>query len=266
MMQYKTGFIGCGNMGGALARATAKAIGGSQVAVCDYDTAKTELLKAELSAIPMDAKELIQRSDYVFLGIKPQMMERAVSPLLETINDSDCVIVTMAAGLCIEYFESVLGINRPIIRIMPNTPVKVGKGVVAFCSIPSLCKEDEDRFVSLMKPVGLCDKLPESLIDAECAVAGCGPAFVYMFIEALADGAVKCGLPRDKALTYAAETVKGAADMVLITGEHPEALKDAVCSPGGATIEGVAALEAGGFRATLISAVTKAFDKIKKLG
>ena len=149
---------------------------------------------------------------------------------------------------------------------MPNTPVKVGMGVIAWCASERITEADEESFLSAMTPCGLVDKLPENLIDAECAVAGCGPAFAYMFIEALADGAVTCGLPRDKAILYAAETLKGAAEMVAATGEHPEALKDAVCSPGGATIEGVRALENGGLRAACIDAVVNAYEKTKKLG
>ena len=250
-------------MGGALARAISRNLN-TTVYISDNNTEKAKVFANEIGGIAIDNIQNASVSDFLFIGVKPGYVSSVAEEVKSHLKDSS-VIVSMAAGVCTEKLSEYFGKDKKIIRIMPNTPVKVGGGVVAWCSL-NASKEDEERFISLMKPVGLCDKLPENLIDAECALAGCGPAFVYMFIEALADGAVKCGLPRDKALIYAAETVKGAADMVLITGEHPEALKDAVCSPGGATIEGVAALEAGSFRATAIDAVTKAFDKIKKLG
>ena len=263
-MQYKAGFIGCGNMGGALARATAKAIGNSQLAVCDYDTLKTDALKAELSAVPMEASELIKNSEFVFLGIKPQMMKNAVSPLVETINGSNCVVITMAAGLCIEFFEKELGINRPIIRIMPNTPCSVGEGMVLYSCSLRVDSDSETAFLEIMSNAGKLDKIPESLIDAASAVSGCGPAFAAIFAEALADAAVACGIPRDKALLYSAQMLKGTSELIL-SGEHPAVLKDKVCSPGGTTIAGVKAIEEHGMRAATISAVTSAYQRTLEL-
>jgi pyrroline-5-carboxylate reductase len=172
----------------------------------------------------------------------------------------------MAAGVTLEKLLGYFGEDKKIIRIMPNTPVKVGEGVIAWCPSDRVTKEDEENFLSVSSPCGFVDKLPESLIDAECAVAGCGPAFVYMFIEALADGGVMSGLPRDKAMLYAAETLIGAAEMVKQTGRHPGALKDAVCSPGGSTIEGVKALEDGKLRGTVSGAVVASYEKTLKLG
>lgn len=263
-MQYTAGFIGCGNMGGALARAAAKAIDGNQIAICDYDTQKTEALRAELSAIPMDAKTLVENTRFVFLGIKPQMMYKAIFPLVETINGSSCIVVTMAAGLSIDYFVNTLGIQRPIIRIMPNTPCAVGEGMILYSCNSSVAVETEKSFLEVLSYVGKLDNIPESLIDAASAVSGCGPAFVAIFTEALSDAAVACGVPRDKAILYSAQMVKGTAELIL-SGEHPAVLKDKVCSPGGTTIAGVNALEEHGLRAAAISAVGAAYRRTLEL-
>ena len=149
---------------------------------------------------------------------------------------------------------------------MPNTPAAIGQGMILYTANDLVTEADEADFLNLMKEAGAFDRLPEQLIDAGSALSGCGPAFVYLFIEALADGGVKCGLPRDKALCYAAQTVSGAAQMVLTDGRHPGALKDAVCSPGGSTIEGVHALEDGAFRGAVMDAVAAAFKRTKELG
>jgi pyrroline-5-carboxylate reductase len=172
----------------------------------------------------------------------------------------------MAAGLTMERITSLAGGDYPIIRIMPTIPCAVGAGVILYDSANGVTAEELAFFTDVMTGAGLVDQLDEHLIDAGCSISGCGPAFVSMFIEALADGGVECGLPRDKALALAAQTVSGAADMVLSSGEHPGKLKDNVCSPGGTTIAGVHALEEGCFRATSMNAVKAAYDKTKKLG
>ena len=153
---------------------------------------------------------------------------------------------------------------KHIIRIMPNMPVSVGEGVV-LASGYEVDEKNRDEFDSIMKCAGIVDWIDEKLIDAGCAISGCGPAFVYMFIEALADGAVSCGLPRDKAMLYAAETVLGSAKAVIESGKHPGKLKDEVCSPGGTTIAGVKALEDGAFRSNAMNAVIAAYEKTKKM-
>ena len=148
--------------------------------------------------------------------------------------------------------------------MMPNTPAAIGAGVVQYCG-RGVTVEELDDFAALIAPAGLVDSVPESLIDAASAVSGCGPAFAYLFMEALADGGVACGLPRDKAVSYAAQMLEGAARMVLENGKHPGALKDAVCSPGGTTIQGVRILEERGFRAAAMDAVIAAYEKTLKL-
>ena len=170
----------------------------------------------------------------------------------------------MAAGLCIEYFEKVLGIARPIIRIMPNTPCSVGEGMILYSCNSKINADIEADFLKILSCTGKLDKIPEGLIDAASAVSGCGPAFVAIFAEALADAAVACGIPRDKALLYSAQMIKGTAELIL-SGEHPAVLKDKVCSPGGTTIAGVRALEEHGMRAAAINAASAAYQRTLEL-
>ncbi len=263
-MLFKAGFIGCGNMGGALARAVARAVGGVGVAVYDMDESKTALLCSECSTLSVEPEELIANSEFIFLGIKPQFMFEAINPLVEKINSSKCVVVTMAAGLEIAYYEEVLGITRPIIRIMPNTPCGVGSGMILYAFNDSVNISDIELFERIMEGAGLLDRLPEKLIDAGSAVSGCGPAYAFIFAEALADAGVECGLPRDKALKYAAQMLKGSAELLLQNG-NPGTLKDNVCSPGGTTIAGVHALEDSGFRAAAMNAVVAAYRRTLEL-
>ena len=263
-MLYKAGFIGCGNMGGALARAAASSIGGENIAVCDYDTNKTALLCSECGATALSIKDIIMSCEFVFLGVKPQMMEDAIRPYVDVINDSYAVIVSMAAALEISYFEHSLGINRPIIRIMPNTPCSVGSGMILYDCNNLVESNIENDFRTILKKAGTLDKLSEHLIDAGSAVSGCGPAFAFIFAEALADAGVECGLPRDKAMLYAAQMLKGSAEL-LLQGDNPAVLKDRVCSPGGTTIAGVHALERNSFRAAAMDAVTSAYKRTLEL-
>ncbi len=263
-MKYKAGFIGCGNMGGALAKAAASAVGGNNIAVCDYDKSKTSLLCNEFGTIELSFEEIIATSDFIFVGVKPQVMQSALAPYVESINNSDAVIVTMAAALEIAYFERILGITRPIIRIMPNMPASVGEGMILYDINDLVTDQMTAEFLEIMSKAGKLDNLPEHLIDAGSAVSGCGPAFAFMFAEALADAGVECGLPRDKAILYAAQMLKGSAELLLCES-NPGTLKDRVCSPGGTTIAGVHALECGAFRATAMNAVTSAYKRTLEL-
>lgn len=267
-MKYDFGFIGTGNMGSALAGAVAAKVGGSAVLLCDKDDAKAQSVAGELGAASGDITRVASQCKYIFLGVKPQMMAGMLSQISDTLKgrQDKFVLVTMAAGLSLETLTEFLGFSAPIIRIMPNTPAMVGKGMILYCANDLVSDADEAEFTDAMSGAGALDKLPESLIDAGSAVSGCGPAFVYMFIGAMADGGVRCGLPRDKALKYAAETVLGSAEMVLRLGKHTEELKDAVCSPGGSTIEGVSTLENFAFRASVEMAVANAFERTKELG
>lgn len=187
-----------------------------------------------------------------------------IAPVLALRKDR-FVLVSMAAGLTMARVQEMAGAEYPVIRIMPNTPVSVGEGIIQYDSL-AVTEEELSAFTDALIHGGLLDPLPEKLIDAGSAVAGCGPAFADLFMEALADGAVACGLPRGKAQHYAAQMLLGAARLALESGSHPGQLKDAVCSPGGSTIAGVKALEDRAFRAACMEAVEAAYEKNKLLG
>lgn len=270
MAKFQFGFIGCGNMGGALVRAIAPCIGGEQVLVADFLQANTAALHDTYGVtVALNAAEVVKNAKYIFLGVKPQGMRallEEISPILKEKNER-YVLVSMAAGVTVATLCEMVGLEDvPIVRILPNTPAVYGKGMTLYCCGEHVSTEEEHDIVQALKAAGEVDCLSEKLIDAGCAVSGCGPAFVYLFMEAMADGAVAAGLPRQKAMLYAAQTVLGAAEMLLQSGKHPGELKDAVCSPGGSTICGVHALEEGAFRATVMNAVLDAYEKTKSLG
>lgn len=262
----KIGFIGCGNMGGTLARAVAKTE--NEIFLADLDSKKLNSVAAEIGAVVSDNEVIAKTCDMIFLGVKPQVLSAVLASLSDTLKarNDRFVLVSMAAGTAIESVCNALGCEYPVLRIMPNTPAAVGAGMLLYCKNSLVTDSDVEIFLEAIKIAGKCDLIDEKLIDAASAVSGCGPAFVYMFIEALADGGVHCGLPRDKALTYAAQTVLGSGKMLLETGTHPGELKDAVCSPAGSTIEGARALERAGFRSACIEAVASAFERTKELG
>lgn len=267
-MSYSFGFIGCGNMGGALATAAARKLGGEALVLADHDAQKAAALAEKLGARSADNETAGRESRYLFLGVKPQMMEdmlASIAPTLKARQDR-FVLVTMAAGLSIERIQTLAGGAYPTIRIMPNTPASIGAGMILYSASSEVTEEEKAFFTESMAEAGVLDELSEKLIDAGSAVSGCGPAFVDLFVEALADGGVACGLPRAQALEFAAQMAVGAGRLVLESGSHPGALKDAVCSPGGSTIQGVRALEAAGFRSAVMEAVIAAWEKNRALG
>ena len=253
-------------MGSALARAVCS-LGEHEVLVSDYAREKADAFASEWGAASVTNATIAETCNIVFLAIKPNLYP-VVLPTLRPFlqRNREAIIVSIAAGIKIEIVRGLLGEDVKVIRIMPNTPVAYGEGTTTYCTSVSVTSDDEQHFLWAMRGAGLVDKIPESLIDAASAVAGCGPAFAYMFIEALSDGAVECGLPRDKALTYAANTVLGAAKTLIESGKHPGKLKDEVCSPGGTTIKGVHALEEKGLRDAAISAVVAAYERTLELG
>ncbi len=263
----KIGFIGTGNMGAALATAVAKSGMNAQLFFADFFADKAQSLADALKGSAADNLTLVDTCDMVFLGVKPQVLPDLMKEIKEAVKarSGALTLVTMAAGIPIATIQKGIGEPCPVIRIMPNTPVTVGEGVIAYCT-ENVSSETEEAFLKALSKGGLVQKIDEGKIDAASALHGCGPAFAYLFIEALADGAVACGLPREIALSFAAKTVKGAAEMVLETGKHPGALKDAVTSPGGTTIEGVRALEEQGFRGAAMDAVIAAYEKTLALG
>ncbi len=262
----KIGFIGCGNMGGTLAAAAAKTK--HDILVCDAARERAEAFAAANGATALDNRTLVSEADMIFLGVKPQVLPSVLRDLEDTLaaRKGRFVLVSMAAGVDIASVARMAGGDYPIIRIMPNTPACVGEGMILYTANDAVTDADIALFLSGMEYAGKTDRIAEKFMDAGSAVSGCGPAFVYMFIEALADGGVACGLSREQALTYAAQTVLGAGKTVLETGRHPEELKDAVCSPAGSTIEGVRALENSAFRAACIEAVSASFCRTKELG
>ncbi len=266
-MKSTFAFIGTGNMGGALAKAAAKVMDPEKILLTNKTQSKAELLAAQLGAKAV-TKEEAARATYIFLGVKPQMMAgmlAEIGPVLAARKDR-FILVSMAAGLTMADIQTLAGGPYPVIRIMPNTPVAIGQGVILYDATADVTEDELTVFCHHLSEGGLLDRLPEHLIDAGSAVSGCGPAFADLFVEALADGGVANGLPRAKAQAYAAQMLKGAAALILESGQHPGALKDAVCSPGGSTIAGVRALEQRAFRAAVMEAVDAAVKRTKELG
>lgn len=256
------GFIGTGNMGGALATAAAKTLPGSNILLANRTIAKAEKLAEILGCCVSDNVTAAATAKYIFLGVKPQMYEELmdeIRPILASRSDR-FILVSMIAGTGIERIREIAGEKYPVIRIMPNTPASIGAGMILYCC-KGVTDDEISEFLSGMRAAGRFSPIAEKLIDAGSAVSGCGPAFVDMFIEALADGGVACGLPRKSALEFAAQMVMGSAQLVLESGKHPGELKDAVCSPGGTTIQGVRTLEERGFRGSVTDAVIAAYEK-----
>ena len=259
----KYGFIGCGNMGGAIVRAMSQSI--KDILIADR-SGKAKALAAELGIGYSDNLTIAKQCDRIFLGVKPHMMQDMLAPLVPVLQERKPLLITMAAGLETERIEAFAGGNIPVIRIMPNTPTALGKGVIPYCANGLVVEAVLTDWLGDMAPCGLLDPLEERLMDAASALSGSGPAYMFVLLEALADGAVACGIPRAKALDYAAMTMAGAAEMYLQTKTHPGALKDAVCSPGGSTIAGIGELEHHGFRAAAMDCVRAAYQKNKELG
>ena len=259
----KYGFLGCGNMGGAIARALSQQT--KDIAVTDR-SGRAKPLAQELGIEYSDNVSIASDCDRIFLAVKPHMMRDMLAPLKDTLAERKPLLITIAAGLEIRQIEEFVGTHLPIIRIMPNTPTSVGKGVIPYCANDLVTEEMITDWLEDMSECGLLDPLEERLMDAASALSGSGPAYLYLMLEAMADGGVACGLPRAKAMDYAAMTMAGAAEIYLSTHQHPGALKDAVCSPGGSTIAGVRVLEERGFRGAAMDCVCAAYAKNKELG
>ena len=256
------GFIGTGNMGGALARAAAKSGVTDLLLLANRSPEKAQRLAEELGGQAVTNREAAQRAQVLFLGVKPHLLQgmlEGIRDVLEAREDR-VLIVSMAAGKDLATLQEWLG-ERPILRIMPNIPASVGGGVTLYAGNALATDEDKRLLEELLAESGMVVELEENLIAAACGITGCGPAFAAMFVEALADGAVACGLPRKKALQYASQMLLGTAKLLLETEEHPGSLKDRVCSPGGNTIQGVRTLEERAFRAAVTDAVIATVEK-----
>ena len=255
----KYGFIGCGNMGSAIAKALSTKV--NDIMVSDRSGKAAALGFAYGSA-----ETVAQSCDALFLAVKPHLMKGMLSPLQPILAEKKPLLITMAAGLEIAQIQAFAGCDLPIIRIMPNTPVALGKGMIQYCRNSLVADDILADWLKDMADCGRLDPLEERLIDAASALSGSGPAYMYVLMEALADGAVACGIPRAKAMEYAAMTMVGAGEIYLATKQHPGALKDAVCSPGGSTIQGVRTLENHAFRGAVMEAVITAAGASGALG
>lgn len=258
----KYGFIGCGNMGGTIARALVTKT--TDFAITDR-SGRAAALAESLSCHYLSCNEIVQSCDRIFLGVKPQNIDEVLTPLRPLLQQRHPLLISMVAGVSMQQLETMVGTPLPIVRIMPNTPVAVGHGMILYCKNALVNESVLADLLWDLSASGRLDAVPETLFDAAGTVSGCGPAYAYLFLEAMADGAVACGVPRDQALEYAAATLSGAAQMVLQTGAHPGALKDDVCSPGGSTIAGVKVLEDSAFRSAVINAVIASYRRTSQL-
>lgn len=265
-MNYTFGLIGAGNMGGAIAQAVSREI--RDGILSDRDQARVKALAGALGFSHGDSLEAARESRYLFLGIKPHLVGGVLEELAPILAErkEPPVLVSMAAGVSIEQLQAAAGKPYPVIRIMPNTPVAVGQGVILYTASAQAEPSMIEGFLSILAQSGKLYPIEESLMDVGAAVSGCGPAFAYLVMDALADGGVACGLSRPDAIRCAAQTLLGAAQMVLETEKHPDQLKNEVCSPGGSTIQGVRLLEQRGVRAAMMDAVIAACEKNAALG
>ena len=254
MSDIRIGFIGAGNMATAIIKGAVenKVVAPGHVIVYDIDSEKVSALQESHGVHGVNSvSTLCEMSDMLLLAIKPNVLP----DVLKDLCGANLPLISIAAGWSSERIKEIYGSKERVLRVMPNTPLMVGEGMSVF-ETPNSLKEHELAFAKkLFSALGKVSFAQTKQMDAVTAVSGSGPAYVFMFIEALADGGVLCGLPRTEALRLAAQTVLGSAKMVLDTGMHPGALKDAVCSPGGTTIEAVQTLEEHGFRGAVIDAV-----------
>lgn len=255
-MNKTIGFIGGGNMASAIIGG----ILGSGLAVKEniIATAKTEQTCASLKErfginTTQDNRMVAASCNILFLAVKPYLFQTVIDEIKDAIQ-SDVLIISIAAGQSISAIEAMFGTDIKLVRAMPNTPALVGEAMSALCCNAHVTEEELSEAVSIFNSFGKCEVIQESMMNTVIGVSGSSPAYVYMFIEAMADAAVADGMPRSQAYKFAAQAVLGSAKMVLETGTHPGALKDAVCSPGGTTIEAVAVLEEEGLRNAVIKA------------
>ena len=262
----KLSFIGTGNMGGAIVRAVCTACDPGTVYLSNRSPAKAEALAESCGChVSPSNADCVRDANYIFLGVKPNQIRDLLRELAPALNKRQ-VIVSMAAGVTGEAMRAALGKKNPIVRILPNTPSAIGKGLVHIVPCGEVAPEILAELQTLLAPCGMTAFTDEAHADAATVIGGCVPAFTYMYIEALADSAVLNGLTRADALAWAAQAVAGAAELLLATNAHPGVLKDAVCSPGGSTLAGIHSLEAAAFRGTVMDAVSASCAKNRKLG
>lgn len=264
----KVAFIGLGNMGASLAKAVAKEVAPTDLLLVNRSPQKVEEFISQYGGTASHLQQAFEEAEVIFLGVKPYQ----ICPLLEDYQEvltqrSNLLLVSMAAGLELEKMANVVNNDRiRLIRIMPNTPVAIGQGVISLARSQAVTDQQVAQVNQLLAGAGALYEIEERLMNPVTAIAGCGPAFVYQMIEAMADAGVALGLPRSQSLQMVAQTFKGAASMVLETGQHPGSLKDAVCSPGGSTIAGVNRLEQVGLRGNIIAGMEAAYKRTQEMG
>ena len=263
----KIGFIGCGNMAGAMMDGIVNSgiVSGSDIFAADLDESKLKAKKETLGIqTSSDNKQVAGSVDILFLSVKPQFYDAVTEEIKDNIK-SDIIVVTIAPGKTLKYMAERIGTDKKVIRTMPNTPAMVGEGMMGMCPNENVTAEDLDTVRKVCDSFGKTEVITENLMDVVTAVSGSSPAYVFMFIEAMADAAVAGGMARDKAYKFAAQAVLGSAKMVLETGKHPGELKDIVCSPAGTTIQAVRVLEEKGMRSAVFEAMMKCLDISRSL-
>ena len=263
----RLGFIGTGNMASAIIGGVIKKgiVEPKEIIGADVFAPGREKVKSQFGIqVTADNKEVIQNADVVFLSVKPQFYEEVISGIREEVRP-DQIIITIAPGKTLAWLKEQFDKDIKLVRCMPNTPALVGEGMTAACPNELISDEDLEQVKGILESFGCVEIVPERLMDTVTAVSGSSPAFVFMFIEAMADSAVCCGMPRAQAYKFAAQAVLGSAKMVMETGKHPGELKDMVCSPAGTTIGGVRVLEQMGFRSAVFEAVKEAEEISRSL-
>jgi pyrroline-5-carboxylate reductase len=284
-METQIACIGAGNMGSALMKGAAVVAGGKNIGFADTDKAKAKNAARTIGGAVFGTNtEAVKTGDFIFLAVKPQVLPSVLAEIAPAVREriatgNPAILVSMAAGWSIGKIQAIVGgsgmdvpaahapiASVPVVRIMPNTPALISKGVIAIAASPKLSQPRLEELEKILSGAGIVDRVDEKHMDAVTGLSGSGPAYVCQFIEALADGGVLAGLSRKRALLYAAQTVLGTAAMIMESGKHPGELKDMVASPGGTTIAGISALERGAFRGTVISAVEAAWKRALELG
>ena len=263
---YKVGFVGLGNMGYAISKGLLKTLSPEDIAFYDVDEDKCQLISKEMNiSLCKNNLEVVRDSKYVVLAIKPQMYDECISKIKSSLR-KESVIISIAPGITINSLKESFGTDNKIVRVMPNTPSLVNEGMSVLSFSEDKFSEGEINDIeAIFKSCGEIETIEEQYMDAIVPISGSSPAYIYMMIEALADGGVLLGLPRKLSYKLAAQSVLGSAKMVLETNQHPGELKDAVCSPGGTTIAAVSSLEKTGFRSSIIEAMSEAYAKTQEL-
>lgn len=263
MTDKKIGFIGAGNMGYAMITGIVNsgAAAPGNIAACDTDEEKIQKLHLDFNLRVTDNPAVLAEfADIIFIAVKPDDFTAAAREAAPFVNDKK-IIISAAAGIRIRDMEAIFGNDKKIARTMPNTPALAREGMTAVCFNGNVTPKEQEYALLLLNAFGKARVIPEKLFHSAIGISGSSPAYVFMFIEAMADAAVRDGMPREQAYTFAAQAVYGSAKLLMESGKHPGALKDMVCSPGGTTVEAVAALEKHGFRAAVMEGVRACIEK-----